>query len=186
MAGHQCEHGARQGVLVGAPVGRITGELFRGRVRRGRPDAVQAAGDVDRRGGILAGRSTAHVRCLFQPGDAEVGDQRTFGLPVLGAGKHDVGRLHVAMHHTAAVCSVQCFGDLRPDVHHTTQRQRTVAAQQAVGVHPVDELHGDPRVAVLDAAIEHSDDVRVVQPRDGLGLALEAGSGTLVGGVRRQ
>ena len=102
---------------------------------------------------------------------------------MVGAGEHDVGRLHIAVHYPAPVRGVECPGDLHTDPKHPRQRHRTFGAKHRRGVDAVDELHRDPRLPVLDAAVEHVDDVRMIETSDGLGLTFEPSRGAPVGGV---
>ena len=48
-------------------------------------------------------------------------------------------------------------------------------------VDAVDELHADPEAPVIDAAVVDRDDVRVLQLRGEVGLALEPGTNLGVG-----
>ena len=59
------------------------------------------------------------------------------------------------------------------DLELRRQRQRLRPAQHRVKVLAAQEFHHDVRRAVVLAQFVDRDDVRVLQPRDGLGLALE-------------
>src|SRR4029453_18612716 len=64
--------------------------------------------------------------------------------------------------------------DLEPELDHALLRQRRLGAHDLLERLAVEELHGDVVGALVLAAVEDSDHVRVVQAGRGLGLAPEA------------
>jgi hypothetical protein len=66
------------------------------------------------------------------------------------------------VHHVALVGMVERLADLRDDVHGALRGHQALA-QRAVGVGAVDELHGNPQLAVGFTAVVHGDDVGVIQ-----------------------
>ena len=86
------------------------------------------------------------------------------------------------MYHLVCVRMVEGLGDLGDDVHGTIRRHRS-GALRCVGVRAVDELHGDPQLAVLAlAAVVDGNDVRVVEASGDVRLAQEAGAEVRVAG----
>ena len=101
--------------------------------------------------------------------DAEVDDVDE----VVGGDEHVAG-LDVAVHHAVGVRGVERLGDLGDQVDGPLGRQRAAALDQRAEVGPVDEAHVDEQPAVDLAVVVDRDDVRLAQPGDGVGLALEA------------
>ena len=78
----------------------------------------------------------------------------------------------------------QCLGRLAQQACRPIRGQRPVAAYQCRQVQALDVLHHEPLLVVLVDEVEHRDDVRVVDPRRQLGLALGAGQVGLAGSGR--
>ena len=70
---------------------------------------------------------------------------------------------------------VQRFGHARHDPHDILGRQTAAAviAEQLRRVGALDEVHRDPQLAVVLAAVVHTDDVGMPQSRDHVGFAVE-------------
>ena len=85
----------------------------------------------------------------------------------------DVARLDVAVHDAVGVGGIQRLGDLGDQVDGPVGRQRTALLDQRAEVGPVDQAHVDEQPAVDLAVVVDRDDVRLPQPRDGVGLTLE-------------
>jgi hypothetical protein len=137
---------------VRARVDRLAGDLLRRHVAR---RAEHHPG-----GGLVVGE--AHAR------EAEVHDLRA-ALRI----QHDVRRLDVTVHDAALVRIREAVGDLAHDLHRL-ERAHALVRQARSQVGAVDELHGKVRHAVVIAAVERRDHVRVIQLAGGLGLEEEA------------
>ena len=115
--------------------------------------------------------------------DPEVGEVDAIGPAGLGRGaEQDVGRLHVAVQQTVAVCVVQCGGDPGDRMQRALRRERAAAAQRGGRVLARHVLHVDPELAVGLAAVVDRHHVVVVEACGEVGLALET---LAVAGVRR-
>ena len=111
-------------------------------------------------------------------GDAEVGQEDLLGSVVAVGGRRqeDVGRLDVPVDQVVAVGAVERGRSLGDDVHCPGDGQ----AAWGLGQHPldvdaVDELHGQPELAGVLAAVEDGHDVAVGQAGHHVGLVLETG-----------
>ncbi|BDH59432.1 hypothetical protein MTP03_43710 [Tsukamurella sp. PLM1] len=157
-AREQLEHGAAQGVQVGAVVEDLVVERLGRHVRHG-PD-----GDARRRHADRLARGL---------GDAEVGEldlRRTVGVE----GHEDVGGLDVAVRDVGVpVGVVQARAGTVGDADGEVERHRAPLGEHARRVRPGHVLHGDPQPAVELAAVVQVDDVAVVELREHVGLALE-------------
>jgi len=100
--------------------------------------------------------------------DAEVGD-----LHRSGPREQHVARLHVAVHHTAAVRERERRRDLGGDVGGLARFEPALAADQIAQGTTLHVLHHDEVRARLLAPVVDGDDVRVVQVGSGLCLAAE-------------
>jgi len=91
----------------------------------------------------------------------------------LGArrGEHHVGRLEVTVNDAALVCRIERGGDLDRDLEHLGQTQRTLLETLAQRL-ALEVFHDEVVDAVVVTDVVQRADVRVVEPRDGLGLAL--------------
>ena len=90
-----------------------------------------------------------------------------------GLGEHDVAGLEVAVDDAGAVRAVERVGDLRADAQHVGERQRP--AREARGQRlALDQLHHQVVGVALAADVVQRADVRMVEARDRLRLALEA------------
>jgi hypothetical protein len=106
----------------------------------------------------------------------------------LGAGtrQHHVAGLQVAVHDPGAVRGVERLSDLRAEAQDLRQRQRSLreALRERLALDQLE--HHVVQLVALDARaadVVDRTDVRVVQRRDALRLALEAGAEL---GVRRE
>ena len=78
------------------------------------------------------------------------------------------------MHHAQPVRLVQAIEHLREDLHGGGGRQRPFLEALLERL-TLDELHREEELALGGLSeVEHADDVRVLEPGDELGLALEA------------
>ena len=75
----------------------------------------------------------------------------------------------------------EAFGDGEGELHRLAHRQRPDPPDQLLEVLAVDVLEDDELVAVGLAAVDHRDDVRMRELRDGARLAAEALDVLLVG-----
>ena len=98
--------------------------------------------------------------------DAEVGDDRG------PAGEEDVVRLDVAMHDAALVRVGERLGDVAQDVDRGGDRHGPVREPRAQRL-PLDERHRVVRQPVDVAGGDDGDDVRLLERRGELDLALE-------------
>ena len=90
-AGQQVKRGAGQRILIGAPVDRLTLQLFGRRVGRGAHRHV--------------GRGQPR-RIVDAPRDAEIGEKDSARLPV-GVAQQDVGRLDIAVQQPSVMRVIQ-------------------------------------------------------------------------------
>ncbi len=95
----------------------------------------------------------------------------------------DVGGLEVAVHDPLLVRVGQPFRDLLHHVELVPQVVEAPGGDQLLEVGPVEQLHGQVELALLAAEIEDGDDVRMVEARGGLRLAVEPLDELVVGGV---
>ena len=97
--------------------------------------------------------------------------------------EHDVLGLEIAVEHAGVVRLREGGERLRQDVHDPIVRERPLLFERGEQIAPVEELHRDVEQPVrLLAVVEDADQVRVIEARDGLRLAVEAGA---EGGVGR-
>ncbi len=108
--------------------------------------------------------------------DPEVGEQHPFLAGV--AGEQDIGGLHITVQDVHPVRIVQCRSGFRDDLRGSDRRQGPRIHRRRID--PVDVLHGDPQLFVLVAAVEHRDDVRVIQLCHEIRLPLEASTNLVV------
>ncbi len=92
----------------------------------------------------------------------------------------DVGGLDIAVQDTALVRMRDRLGDPR---HQPGDRRRPIAErrEKTAQILAVDPLHAVVEHPLVLAAVQDGDDVRVVQGRDGLGLAAEEPDVPLIG-----
>ena len=102
-------------------------------------------------------------------GDPEVRDLRA-PVPV----EQDVLRLDVAVDEPLVVREREPARDLQPQLDRLTRAQRPSLRHQLLQVHPVHVFEDDELAPILLAPVDHRDDVRVSQLRDGARLAAEA------------
>ena len=167
--GQQLVEQAAGGVDVGAGVHRLPAGLLGGEVLRGADDGG-GLGDAGRRLGHRAR-------------DAEVHD-----LDLAAGGQHHVARLDVAVHDAGAVAVLQGVQDAVHDLQGPLGQQLAPVVQHLAQRAALDVLHDDVGLDVaavgrhLLAGVVDRDDVGVVEPGGGLGLASEAGLEGRVGG----
>ena len=93
--------------------------------------------------------------------------------------QHDVGRLDVAVDHAIAVRVAEGIEQLARHAHGILERELEVEVLRHVEVRrqlfAAHQFHHHVGDAVFLAEVVQADDVRMVQPRDGLRLADEAG-----------
>jgi len=143
-------------VEIGAAVQSLATHLFRRQVLGGAHHDVVA-------GQVVAGR------CGEALGDAEVGEQH----PTIRCDQ-DVAGLDVAVDETGAMGRVERRCDAHADVHGQIRAELLLLVEQLAQALAVDELHHDRLAPTLGDRVVDGDDVRVVQPGDGDGLAAEA------------
>jgi hypothetical protein len=127
-------------------------ELLRGHVGRGAEHRA-------------APRDPGAVR---RRGDPEVGELRDAVLP-----DQHVAGLHVAVHHALGMRVVERVAQLGDHPRDLLGPQRT-APQEPRERLPVHVLHDDQDALVVGRGVEHRDQVRMVQRRPELRLAVEA------------
>ncbi len=102
---------------------------------------------------------------------------QNLGVPAL---RHeDVRWLDIAMNDVFSVCRVECLRNLRPQFQHLLQWQRLAVDAMFQGL-PLQEFHYDESPFVLLINLVDGADVRMVQGRGGLRLALKAREGLRV------
>ena len=104
--------------------------------------------------------------------DAEVEHLRDLALVI--AGEEDVGGLEVAVDEAGGVRHGEGAADLRGDRGDLARREGALAAEAAVQVLPLEQLHRDVGDAAPHAVVEDLHDVGAPELGRGLGLALEA------------
>ena len=115
----------------------------------------------------IVGASASTVFQFCQP------EIQNFHPPVLG--DENVFRLEVAMDDPLAVCGGQALGNLQRILRGLARRQRRAGhaveriAQRLSFEQFVDQI----RLPFVLAHVEHGQDVRVIQRREGLGLLFE-------------
>ena len=83
-------------------------------------------------------------------------------------------RLDVAVDEPLGVRERECSTDLEPELEHAPDGERPAALDELLQVLAVDELEDDELLAVLLAAVDHGDDVRMRELCDRARLAPEA------------
>ena len=87
--------------------------------------------------------------------------------------EHHVRRLDVAVDDAGVVREVERVAQLGHDAHGFLQVEALVRVEEGLEFLALDELHDEVGDFAFLAEVVHLDDVRVVQPRDRLGLAHE-------------
>ena len=105
---------------------------------------------------------------------AELGDAEVHDLRAAVVEQADVARLDVAVHDAALMSVAEAAADLDQHVDLLAERQRFRPPQHDLEVGAGQQLHRDEGDATVLAELVDDDDVRVLQPRGGLGLDLEA------------
>ena len=149
-----------KGPNVRAFVGMLAVVLLRGHVCKG----------ADEHAGLSLGS-------LDDAGDPEI---HHFDDAVLG--DHDVGGLDVAMNDAALVGAVEGAARLHGVDELERDGQRSTVRDDLLEALTFNEFHGDVGDVVLFAHIVDGDDVGVLQPAGGLGLAVKALEQTGIGG----
>ena len=150
-----------------------------------RPGADALAGEL--LGGRVVGSEDALAR-LGDPGTVapEVGvhelrDPEVEKLGVALVGDEDVVRLDVPVHHEILVGVLDRHRDLEEQADAFIDRESLAIAVLRHG-HAIDELHRQPRAAVLHLpAVDEAGDGRVVEGREHLAFEFEAPDDLLVG-----
>jgi hypothetical protein len=140
---------------VGAPVDAAAGDLLGRHVRRRADHGARLR--LFRRRAVVGHARDAEIRKLHSR------------LPV----EHDVRGLDVPVHDAALVREVQRIEQLAHDAHRLFQLEALVRIEEILELLALDELHDDVGDLAFLAEVVHLDDVGMVQPRDGLGLAHE-------------
>ena len=122
--------------------------------------------DVLERAERVAG--PGHSGFLDYPGDPEI-DQVGEVFVV----EQDVRRLDVAVQQANLMGGMQCLGDLADDVHRTRGVERPVG-QHRLQVTALDQAHVDVELTLDFAVVVNRNDVRVIQPRRGVGFPAES------------
>jgi len=88
-----------------------------------------------------------------------------------------VGRFDVAVKQPLPVRVIKSAGDRGDDTSNFLIRHasRVSLSQKAGRVETVDEVHGDPQLAVFFSTVVHSDDVGMPERRSEIGFPVEAG-----------
>ena len=132
------------------------------------PSAGRLLGcDVRRRSERLTGQRQGGVTAL-DTRDPEIPDLRD-----VRCGEEDVRRLHVAVDHALGVRRREPAGDAGSDRGSSGRLDPAEPPKLVAERRPLDQLHHQERPAPVLAGVEHADHVRVVDPREGLRLALE-------------
>ena len=156
---HLVQHGAER-ENVGARIDGQPPHLFRRHVADGSDDDARAR---DR----LEARHLCFDRHLL-PGEAEIEN-----LQPRVAREEEVVGLDVAMDDALFVRRGQAGGRLPREVDRFRRRQRTLAEPRRERF-ALEELGDDVRAPVVRADVEHSDDIGVVEPADGLSFSGES------------
>ena len=171
MAGGELVEHDSKAEQVGAPVHLAALDLLRRHVRHRADDRLLAG---EHRPAVGGRRPAGRVG--LQLGEAEV---EHLEAPILG--EHQVRRLQVPVRDALLMCGRQRTAQGDADLEQLVLGH-ALLGQQLIQRAPLDPLHGqDVQVAdVLDR--EDRDDVGMVERRQGLGLALEAGQAFRVAG----
>ncbi len=113
---------------------------------------------LERAHGMMVARDFQPALRLGQVRQAEVGD-----LHLLLAVDHDVARLDVAVHHAVPMRVGQPGEDLFADLQHLLRREFSLPAQAVLQRLALDVLHHDEIGLAFAAAVNHADDIRVIQ-----------------------
>ncbi len=174
---HLVEHDAER-PDVGAAVDLLALGLLGAHVRRRAEDhAGDRSGRGQRRRHRRAGTGAGRV------GRQRLGQSEVEHLDLAVRGELHVGRLEVAVDHAGLVRRLERGRDLQGEVQRLLAGKRA-ARQPLLQVLAVDELHRQERRAVRLVDAVDPGDVRVVQRREQLGLALEARQPLGVAGER--
>ena len=146
LAGEQLVEHAAERVDVGLLVDRLAAGLLRRDVVARPHDRARDRHPVD----------------VDRMGDAEVGHLRS----AVGVEQH-VLRLDVAVDEPLIVREREPARDLQRKLDRLARAQWALLRHQLLQVHPVDVLEDDELPAVLLAPVDHRDDVRMGQLRDG-------------------
>ena len=87
---------------------------------------------------------------------------------------HHVRRLDVAVDDAGVVRELERVAQLAHDAHRFLQVEALVRVEEVLEFLALDELHDEVGDVAFLAEVVHLDDVRMVEPRDRLGLAHEA------------
>ena len=168
LAGHRLEGDAAEGEDVRPRVDRLAAGLLRRRVSGGADEHADA-----RLVGDQLGRRLAVGRAQDELGQAEV---EHFGVAV--GRDHDVVRLEVAVDDAGLVRAGQGVADLDQDVEH--RAEVAVAGDAVAQGFPGHEFHGDVVALLVAPELVDVEDVRMVERRGRLCLALESRDGAAI------
>ncbi len=162
-AGQQKEKRAGQAVNVGAVVDavRVFG-LFGSHVINGshvRVTLGQAAGN----------RLAEGIAGVDDPGEAQVEH-----ADCASAVEHEIAGLDIAMNDSLFVGGLEAAGGLDQVVDGVGDRQRSVLADDAFEVDPLDVIHHQEMDAAVFIGLEGGDQVQVLEPARRLELAAES------------
>jgi hypothetical protein len=97
---------------------------------------------------------------------------KNLGVPALG--DKNVGRFDVAMDDSLGVSGIQCIGNLNRQAEQNIDIDR-LSCNTMFQRHTIEKFHSEERLAIVLANIANRTDIRVIQRRCSLRLALEAG-----------
>ena len=110
--------------------------------------------------------------------NAEVRDlESAFGI------EQKIFRLDIPVNHTLFFCDCQAFRSLKNDgrCNRVGHRFPSQGCAQSLQTLPVDKLHDEVLLVVLNAEVENFDDVGMPQCRNGLGFDIESFDKLVVG-----
>ena len=145
-AGEQLVEHHAQGIQVSLVIQCIALDLLRAHVGRRAQTIDEGRIDVD----VLA-----NVEC-----QAEIHQ-----LDLVFLGKHDIGRLDVAVHDAAPMRVIERHRDLEYDAHHAMHGQQPVHGHELVKACAFDQFHHQIRALFLDLPVIHARDVRMIELR---------------------
>ena len=139
-------------------------------------------------GGLFGGHVVGRAHGLAGPGHfvaaavlaVEAGKPQVEDLDLAPRREHEVGGLDVAVDQVVLVDVLKTHGNLPGEFAGVRHAEPAGMRDQPRQVQPLDILHDQHRAAVDFAGVVGADDLRVVQPADGLHLAFEACDGPLV------
>jgi len=149
-AGHRGVEGDAEGPQIARRGRRLAVDPLRREIRRG-ADHLPGGGQRGR---------------VVDRGDAEVGQHHPVRVV-----EEDVGGFDVAVGDPRAVRGTQRVEDLQADLRGSLLGQQAVFPDGLRQGTPIDQLHDDPRPALVGDHVIHGHDAGMPQPGGGLGLA---------------